>query len=69
MTSQITVSQMPFPKHEGDWHDRPLRWTVNGPANEVQNFSTKKDAMKFASLRRRSTDYSTASRQFLAWEG
>lgn len=37
----------------GDWHDRPLRWAVYGPAIEVQKFSTKKDALLYKSLRRR----------------
>lgn len=54
MTKQITVSKMETPKHEGDWHDTPLRWTATGPGAEVQNFSTKKSAMQYASFRRKS---------------
>ena len=60
----VTVSKLATPYHDGDWHDTPLRWTVIGPGKEVQNFSTKKDALKFASIRRKSPDYATASREF-----
>lgn len=62
---QITVSQLPALIHEGDWHDRPLKWVATGPGDEHQNFSTKKDAMRFATLRRRSASFSEASRKFV----
>lgn len=62
---QIQVQQLATEIHDGDWHDKPLRWTVQGPASEVQNFSTKKDAMKYASCRRKSADFNAATTAFL----
>ncbi len=50
---------------DGDWHDKPLRWQVSGPGSEVQNFSTKKDALLFKSLRRRSAGQQDAIRNFI----
>lgn len=45
----------------GDWHDKPLKWAVLGPAqNEVQKFSTKAEALKYKSVRFRSYDQQTA---------
>ena len=38
----------------GDWHDKPLKWEVKGPAAEVQNFSTKANAIMYAKIRRHS---------------
>ena len=53
---QIEIVKLQRPEHCGDWHDKPLRYSVNGPRSECQKFSTKKDAEKYASLRRRVTD-------------
>lgn len=60
----VVVVALPAPIRSGDWHDKPLKWEVIGPGNEVQRFSTKKWALRYASIRRRSPDYSTASRAF-----
>jgi hypothetical protein len=49
----------------GDWHDKPLRYEVRGPDAELQLFSTKKDAMKYASLRRRAATQHEAIRKSL----
>jgi hypothetical protein len=48
----------------GDWHDKPVRYSVTGPNNELQKFSTKKDALKYASLRRRAASQQEASYKF-----
>ena len=65
MTSrQITVSRIPT-QASGDWHDKPLRWAVTGPAGEVQKFSTRKDAQKYKSLRFRSYDQKIAIDKFV----
>lgn len=44
----------------GDWHDKPVRWAVIGPAAEVQKFSTRKAAEKYRVLRRRASDQKSA---------
>jgi hypothetical protein len=49
----------------GDWHDRPLRWAVSGPAGELQKFSTQKEARKYKSLRRRAPDQKTAIHNYV----
>lgn len=59
----ITVSPI-RPEASGDWHDKPLRWLVAGPAAEVQKFSTRKDAEKYKSLRRRAASQQIAGRLF-----
>lgn len=65
MTSrQITISRIPA-QASGDWHDKPVRWAVTGPAGEVQNFSTRKDAQKYKSLRFRSYDQKIAIDKFV----
>lgn len=51
----ITVSRLDCFERSGDWHDKPLRWRVDGPGAEVQKFSTKKDAERYARLRRKLT--------------
>jgi hypothetical protein len=61
----VTVTRLDVPIHEGDWHDKPLRWTVRGPASEVQNFSTKKEALHWARIRRACPDFRAAVRQYL----
>ncbi len=61
---QIEVKKLEREIHEGDWHDAPLRWQVVGPANEIQNFSTKKDALRYKSIRRKAADFNEASKQY-----
>ena len=59
MNTQIVVYAIE-PEHHGDWHDKPLRYSVRGPGAEVQKFSTKKEAQRYASIRRRSADRQAA---------
>lgn len=54
--TEIKIVKLEREEHCGDWHDKPLRYAVNGPRSECQKFSTKKDARKYASLRRRNSD-------------
>lgn len=61
---KITVQKMETPKHEGDWHDAPLRWEVIGPGSELQRFSTKLNADTYAKIRRKAKDFAEASRQY-----
>jgi hypothetical protein len=43
--NEITITKLErFDYSQGDWHDAPLRYSVNGPGNECQKFSTKKNA-------------------------
>lgn len=51
----ITISKLDCFERSGDWHDKPLRWRVDGPGAEVQKFSTRKDAEQYARLRRKLT--------------
>jgi hypothetical protein len=48
------IEKLETPEHDGDWHDKPLRWIVLGPANEAQKFTTKKEAALYARVRRSS---------------
>lgn len=50
MNANITIERLPRPEHQGDWHDKPLRWiaTVKG---SVQKFSTKREAITWARCR------------------
>jgi hypothetical protein len=61
---KIEISKMERSEHQGDWHDKPLRWLVAGPESETQKFSTKKDAEKYLRLRRRSSDQGAAIRNY-----
>lgn len=61
---EIEVVALPFPLRDGDWHDRPLRWKVQGPGNEVQNFVTKKDALRYRSIRKRSFSFTEAVKAY-----
>jgi hypothetical protein len=34
MQKQITISKLDNPIYDcGDWHDKPLKWQVKGPAS------------------------------------
>jgi len=56
MKVTVTVSKLARPQYSGDWHDKPLRWSVDGPRSECQKFSTKQDALQYARIRRRFMD-------------
>lgn len=62
---KITVSRLPHPEASGDWHDKPLRWVVTGPASELQKFSTQKEARRYKSLRFQSYDQKIAMNKFV----
>ena len=64
----VTVSRLAEPQFSGDWHDKPLVWTVQGPSSEVQNFRTKAWALAYARLRRQSNSFDEAQRRFIALE-
>jgi len=61
----ITISPLAKPIYSGDWHDKPLRWSVDGPNTEVQQFSTKKDATLYRRIRRQSASLLEASNRFV----
>lgn len=60
----ITIEAI-APEASGDWHDKPSRYAVKGPGAEVQKFSTKKDAQKYASLRRKAATQTEAGDAFV----
>lgn len=60
----VTISKI-APLFHGDWHDKPLRYEVRGPGVDLQRFSTKKDALRYASIRRKSADQNEACNRFL----
>ena len=53
---EITITKLERPQYHGDWHDKPCRWSVNGPRSECKVFSCKKDALRYKSIRVRHTD-------------
>lgn len=61
----VNIEKLSRPEQSGDWHDKPLRWCVRGPGVEVQKFSTKKDALKYRSVRRKSFDFTAAVATFV----
>jgi len=63
---KIQISKMERSEHQGDWHDKPLRWQAVGPDSELQKFSTKKEASLWAKIRRRATSQFEAFRTYVA---
>ncbi len=63
MPNSITVAKLPHAEHQGDWHDKPLKWVVSD-GELRQKFATKADAGRFARLWRRN-GYSYALRNFI----
>jgi hypothetical protein len=61
---KLTIEKLARSEHQGDWHDKPLRWAVRGPGLEVQKFSVKAEAKKYAARRRRHADQSSAIRNY-----
>jgi hypothetical protein len=53
------------PEHCGDWHDKPVRYSVTGPNAEVQKFSTKKEAERYARMRRRAESQNEAMNRYV----
>ena len=60
----ITITKLAQPEPCGDWHDKPLRWQVEGPGTELQKFCTKADAKLYATIRSRSASFNAASSTF-----
>ena len=65
MNSKVTVERLQQVEHQGDWHDKPLKWKAVGPGNEVQKFSTQKEATSYAKIRRQTKDFATALLAFI----
>ena len=63
---KVVVEKLPHILHDGDWHDKPLKWTTKGPNKEFQNFSTKKNALEYAKYRRRSESDLEAIQKYCA---
>lgn len=63
----IKIEKMAKAQASGDWHDRPLRWSVTGPANEVQKFPTWKEARKYAVIRRAAKDQREAFHRYASY--
>lgn len=55
-----TITPIIPPEHSGDWHDKPLKWQVNG-LPEVQKFCTKKDAQAWIRIRKKVSSFNEAS--------
>ena len=65
MNSKVTVERLQQVEHQGDWHDKPLKWKAVGPGSELQKFSTKEEAQAYAKIRRQTKDFATAHLAFL----
>lgn len=61
---KITISRIK-PEAQGDWHDKLLRWSVSGPAGELQKFPTRKEAQRYKSIRFRSYDQKIAMDKYV----
>jgi hypothetical protein len=61
---KISISSIPA-EACGDWHDKPVRWAVYGPAGEVQKFSSRKNAQKYKSLRVQSDNQKNAINEYV----
>jgi hypothetical protein len=63
--NKVTVSKLATPYKAGDWHDPALKWTVRGPGTDRQDFCTKKDALKYATIRRHSASQAEAGNKYV----
>jgi hypothetical protein len=64
---QMEISIVAIPsERSGDWHDKPLRYAVNGPGNEVQKFPTKRSAENYRTVRRKAATMSEAIAAYVA---
>lgn len=61
---QPRVSCLLRPIKDGDYKDPPMKYSVIGPGNEVQNFFTIRNANRYASLRRRCSSQWEAMRKY-----
>ena len=63
---KLTITKLPCPEHHGDWHDKPLKWIVQGPGEECQKFANHKDSSRYSGIRRKSLNQQEATRTFVA---
>ena len=62
---KIIITKLDCPEYYGDWHDKSLRWLVNSKGvEEIQKFSTKKDAILWAKLLRKHGKFETINEVF-----
>lgn len=61
----VEVRKLDRAYHDGDWHDKPLKWGVFGPENEEQHFHTKKNATLYKRIRRNSKNFSEACTTYI----
>lgn len=62
---KITISKIQT-EASGDWHDKPLRWAVNGPGSEIQKFTRQADARTYLQIRRQCKTQAEAIRIYAA---
>ena len=60
----MIVAPLDPPVHSGDWHDKPLRWTVTGEGKITQHFRTKRDAQIWARVYAKTDSFNTAQREW-----
>lgn len=68
---KTAIARLPRPERCGDWHDKPLRWSVTSTVPgqekaEFQKFATRKDAELYARIRRRSASFNEALKAYVA---
>jgi hypothetical protein len=61
----IAVEKLRNPISGADHHDPDLKWVVQGPGTERQCFVTKKDALKYASIRKNSASFAGAFQLYM----
>jgi hypothetical protein len=62
----IRIEKLATAVPAGDWHDPLLRWIVEGPGNEAQLFSTKKEAILYAQIRQHAGSQLEAINSYVA---
>jgi len=62
----IQIERLQPEEHDGDWHDKPLRWVVIGPREEAQKFPTAKEASLYARIRRNAPSQAAAINRYVA---
>lgn len=60
----LIVSRLPRPVHSGDWHDKPLQWTVTGEGAQEQMFRTKRHAEIWARCYRKAATFNEAGQMW-----
>ena len=59
---KLTVKKLLRPEYHGDWHDKPVKWisVCGSDALFTQKFATKRLAVRWASIARRSLTFREA---------